>query len=61
VVATTKAKYRNTIATDATASNLAEKTEGFSIVGTSRAYSNGRSRMNECNYDESELMGRIYA
>jgi len=38
---------------------LAEKTEGFSTVG-SRAYSNRRSRMNECNYDEPEPIGRIH-
>jgi len=40
---------------------LAEKTEGFSTVGTSRAYSNGRSKINECSYDEPEPIGRIYA
>ena len=39
----TEAKYRGTMAIDATASNLAKKIGGFSTADTSRICTNGRS------------------
>ena len=49
----------STIAVIATTSSLAEKTRGFTIVGSSRTYSDRESRKNEHNNSTPKSTDRV--
>jgi len=56
-----KAEYnRCTMATDATAPNLAKKTENTLAVDTNRAHTNEESRKNKYSNDMSQSKGKVF-